>query len=81
MSPQLLGRDSQAVLVNSVYFKGGMRCSLNLLSIDMHPAPWDFGKFPFVEDRTFTRENGENISVEMMSSQGSFPLGRIQGER
>jgi len=62
VSPQLLGRDSQAVLVNSVYFK----------------APWDFGKFPFVEDRTFTRENGENISVEMMSSQGSFPLGRIQ---
>jgi len=62
VSPDMLGQNSQAVLVNSVYFK----------------APWNFGKFSGVErNKTFTRQSGEKLSIEMMSTQARLPRGRL----
>ena len=50
------------------------------LNIKLFSAGWSFGKFYHVEDASFTRLSGEEITVKMMSTQASVGQARLGGE-
>jgi len=63
ITPGSLGGNTQAVLVNTVYFK----------------APWllPFSKFSTRPDQLFTRQDGTEIKVDMMSLEKSLSYTRL----
>ena len=58
-------RNSQAVLVNTLYFK----------------APWVLPFKYFTRKANFTMESGDTMEVDMMLLEGRLPTGLIQGVR
>jgi len=63
INPGSLGRNTQAVLVNAVYFK----------------APWllPFNKYSTQPDQIFTRQDGSEIKVDMMGLEKELSFGRL----
>ena len=82
IDPDMLGGLTEAVLVNSVYFKGDFAISnvpfpkYNLFII----AGWNFGKFDHVREATFTRLSREEITVKMMSTNAHVGEARLEGK-